>query len=300
MGPGRLYVCPTPIGNLEDITLRVLRVLQEVDVIAAEDTRRTRQLLNHFEIATPLVSLHEHNEEVRTADLIRRLQGGESVALVSDAGMPGISDPGEIFIRAVVEADIPLTVLPGPAAFVTALVGSGLPTERFLFEGFLPRHVRRRRERLERLRGDDRTLLFYEAPHRLRETLKDMLAVFGDRPTCVAREMTKAYEQWQRGTMAEVAAYWFAHPPRGEYVIVVAGAPSSGDAAIAESSVDGEPAQPTVEQIVRLVQEQMDAGIDKKTAVREVARQLGMPRRTVYKAATSLSAKFPDRIDDDE
>lgn len=296
MAAGCLYVCATPIGNLEDVTLRVLRVLGEVAVIAAEDTRRTRKLLNHYDIATPLISLHEHNETARTAQLLERLGAGQSVAIVSDAGTPGISDPGAVLIRAVIDAGVPLTVLPGPAAFVTALVGSGLPVERFAFEGFLPRQARRRRDYLQSLRGESRTLVFYEAPHRLRHVLADMVAVFGERRACVARELTKAFEQWQRGTLATVAAEWAEQTPRGEYVIVVEGMSPHDAAAIAVPKAASGDAALTNEQIVQHVRNQMDAGLDKKAAVRAVAQQCQLSRRTVYRAATQIEARSPDGV----
>lgn len=293
MAAGCLYVCATPIGNLEDITVRVLRVLREVAVIAAEDTRRTRKLLNHYDIGTPVISLHEHNEAARSDQLVARLQAGESIALVSDAGMPGISDPGAVLIRAAIDADVALTVLPGATAFATALVGSGLPAERFLFEGFLPRHARRRRAHLELLRGEPRTLIFYEAPHRLGKTLADMLTVFGDRPVCVARELTKAFEQWQRGTLATIVTQLETQTPRGEYVLVVAGATPDDGASGPGMTSAADAATPEPEQIVQHVRDHMDAGVDKKTAVRKVARQFGLPRRTVYRAATQIDAGPP-------
>lgn len=293
--PGRLFVCGTPIGNLEDVTLRVLRVLGEVDIIAAEDTRRTRKLLAHYDIHTPLVSLHEHNEQARTRELLRRLQGGQSIALVSDAGMPGISDPGAVLVAAAAEAGVDVVVVPGPSAFVAALVGSGLATDRFAFEGFLPRQGRRRRERLQQLSRDPRTLIFYEAPHRLARTLQDMLDVWGDRPACVARELTKTFEQWQRAPLSELAAYWAAHEPRGEFVIVVAGADASvrldvTGAASAEGGAEGAPAEPDEELLAEAVRRRMAEGLDKKTAIKAVADEFGLSRRIVYRAALSVDA----------
>lgn len=286
MGNGRLYVCATPIGNLEDVTLRVLRVLKEADLIAAEDTRHTRQLLDRYDIATPMLSLHEHNEARRTAQLLDRLAAGETVALVSDAGTPGISDPGERLIRAVIAADVPLTVLPGPTAFVTALVGSGLSTERFAFEGFLPRSPGRRRKALRALAREERTLIFYEAPHRVRSTLKDMEQELGDRPACVARELTKTFEQWQRGSLRELAETWAEATPRGEFVIVVAGAEGPAEGA----AVD----EPTEEDLTRRVREAMAAGADKRDAIRQVAKELGVPQRTVYRAAIGIDPRVEE------
>ncbi|HEY8495895.1 MAG TPA: 16S rRNA (cytidine(1402)-2'-O)-methyltransferase [Limnochordales bacterium] len=281
-GPGQLYICGTPIGNLEDITLRALRVLREVSLIAAEDTRHTRKLLAHFGISTPVVSLHEHNEAQRTPQILERLMQGESVALVSDAGMPLIQDPGQGLVRAAAEAGIPITVIPGPTALVAALAGSGLPTDRFAFEGFLPREARRRRAHLETLKNDPRTLVFYEAPHRLRAALADILAVLGDRPACIARELTKVHEEWQRESLSELVRQWAERTPQGEFVIVVAGA-SAGEA---------EPA-PVADNtaILERLRAHMRAGADKKAAVQAVAAEFRLPRRTVYQAALALPAE---------
>lgn len=313
MATGCLYVCATPIGNLEDVTLRVLRVLGEVDLVAAEDTRRTRRLLTHYEIATPLISLHEHNETARAERLVERLVRGESIALVSDAGMPAISDPGARLIRAVIDADVPLTVLPGPSAFVTALVGSGLPAERFAFEGFLPRSPRRRRAWLRDLKDEPRTLVFYEAPHRVKQTVVDMMTELGDRSACIARELTKAFEQWQRAPLSQLAASWTGQAPRGEYVLIVEGASKSPRVAVATggvedggegseaaptsvtsvtsttSAADAEP--PTAEELVRHVTDAMATGLDKKSAIQHVARQLALPRRVVYQAAIAIDVR---------
>lgn len=298
---GTLYVCATPIGNLEDITLRALRILREVSVIAAEDTRHTRKLLRHFDISTPLLSMHEHNEAARVTELLARLQDGQSVALVSDAGMPTISDPGGHLIEAAVHAGLDVVVVPGPTAFVTALVGSGLPTDRFAFEGFLPRQARARRDRLQTLASDPRTLVFYEAPHRLRRVLRDMYASLGDRPACVARELTKVFEQWHRGPLSELVEYWDDQTPRGEFVIVVAGAtaePSAGSTTTASSTGATTRAMTatfnverwTDAKIAAHVKQRMLAGEDKKTAVRSVADELDLPRRTVYQAAIAIDA----------
>lgn len=284
MAGGSLYVCATPIGNLEDITLRVLRVLGEVDVVAAEDTRRTRQLLTHYDIKTSLISLHEHNEETRAAALVEELLSGKSIALVSDAGTPGISDPGNRLIRAALGADVSVTVLPGPTAFVAALVGSGLSAERFAFEGFLPRSRARRRERLDALHNERRTLIFYEAPHRVRQTLADMARLWGARRGCVARELTKAFEQWQRGSVEELAELWKEQTPRGEFVLIIEGAPADADS-------DSAREVPSEEAIVGFVQEAMDDGLDKRAAVQHVARELGLPRRKVYRAAIVIDAQ---------
>ncbi len=222
---GKLYVVPTPIGNLEDITLRALRILKEVDLIACEDTRKATILLKHYGITTPRTSYHAHNEHRKTAQLIARMKAGEQLALISDAGTPGISDPGYLLVRACIEADIPVEVLPGPTAFVPALVASGLPTHRFAFEGFLPAK-KGRQKRLQELRTETRTMIFYEAPHRLLKTLEQLIEVFGaDRQAAVARELTKVHEEVRRGTLLELYEYFHAQPSiRGECVLVVHGA----------------------------------------------------------------------------
>ncbi len=219
-----LYLVPTPIGNLEDITLRALRILKEVDLIACEDTRTSAVLLNHYGIETPRTSYHDHNEARKTPHLIARMQAGERIALISDAGSPGISDPGFFLVRACLEAGVPVEALPGPTAFVPALTASGLPCERFVFEGFLP--VKKGRQtRLQALATEPRTMVFYESPHRLVRTLAQLAEVFGpDRRAAVARELTKTFEEVRRGTLAELHAAYAAQPRvRGEIVLVVEG-----------------------------------------------------------------------------
>lgn len=218
-----LYVVATPIGNLEDVTLRALRVLREVDVIAAEDTRHTRKLLDRYEIHTPLTSYHEHNERTKAPALVRRLEAGESVALVSDAGTPTISDPGYHLVRAATEKGVPVTPVPGVSAATAALSVCGLATDRFVFQGFLPAKRNRRRETLRQLQDDERTLVFYEVPHRIRESLTDMQEVLGDRAVAVGRELTKVHEELLRGTLSQVAAELEETARRGEFVVVVAG-----------------------------------------------------------------------------
>jgi len=221
---GTLYIVPTPIGNLEDITLRALRTLQEVDLIACEDTRVTARLLQHYHIHTPRTSYHEHNERKKTPWLIEQLKQGKNIALVSDAGTPGISDPGYPLIRACIEAEIPIEPLPGPTAFVPALVASGLPTHRFAFEGFLPAK-KGRKKRLNALKEEERTLIFYESPHRLVKTLETFVTVFGpDRPAAVVRELTKKHEEIRRGTLSELYSYFAGKSRiRGEIVLIVGG-----------------------------------------------------------------------------
>lgn len=220
---GKLYLVPTPIGNLEDITLRAITVLREVDVILAEDTRTSGKLLQHLDITTPMQSHHMHNEHKTVDGIIRRLLKDETIALISDAGTPAISDPGFLLTRACVEKNIPVECLPGATAFVPALVNSGLPNDRFVFEGFLP--VKKGRQtRLEFLAQEKRTMVFYESPHKLLKTLTNFVAYFGkDRPVSVSRELTKLYEETVRGTVAEVLEHYTNKPPKGEIVIVVSG-----------------------------------------------------------------------------
>jgi 16S rRNA (cytidine1402-2'-O)-methyltransferase len=223
---GMLYVVATPIGNLEDITLRALRVLQEVDLIATEDTRRTRILLGHYQIDTPLTSFHDHNEVHKAPTLLRRLQEGISIALVSEAGTPLISDPGYRLVQLALAHGITVIPIPGPSAVVAAIVVAGLPTDRFIFEGFLPKKPGKRRKRLEGLRDELRTLIFYESPRRVYEVLGDMQALWGDRRVVVARELTKKFEEILRGRITEVRAQLEEHPPQGEVTVVVEGAVS--------------------------------------------------------------------------
>jgi 16S rRNA (cytidine1402-2'-O)-methyltransferase len=221
---GMLYVVATPIGNLEDITVRALRVLQEVDLIATEDTRRTRILLQHYQIDKPLTSLSDHNEVHKAPTLIRRLQDGNSIALVSEAGTPLISDPGYRLVQLAIAQAIPVIPVPGPSAAVAAIAVAGLPTDRFAFEGFLPKKLGKRRKRLEGLRGEPRTLIFYESPRRVYDVLGDMQALWGDRRVVVARELTKKFEEILRGRITEVRAQLEERPPQGEVTVVVEGA----------------------------------------------------------------------------
>ncbi|MBT8280944.1 MAG: 16S rRNA (cytidine(1402)-2'-O)-methyltransferase [Muriicola sp.] len=220
---GALYLVPTPIGNLEDITLRAIRILKEVDLILAEDTRNSGKLLQHYEISSPMQSYHMHNEHKVVDSLVRRLKGGESLALISDAGTPGISDPGFLLTRACIESGIQVECLPGATAIIPALVNSGLPSERFVFEGFLP--VKKGRQtRLLSLKEEGRTMIFYESPHKLLRTLDDLISNLGEnRPASVSRELTKIYEETVRGSLAEVLNYYKENPVKGEFVIVVGG-----------------------------------------------------------------------------
>ena len=220
---GKLYICPTPIGNLEDMTYRTIRILNEVDLIAAEDTRHSIKLLNHFEISKPLTSYHEHNKDSKGGYLINKLLEGENIALISDAGMPGISDPGEDIIKQAIEHNIDIEVLPGATASITALVGSGLETAKFAFEGFLDRDKKVRRNQLEELKEERRTIIFYESPHRLKDTLKDMLKVLGNRRIAVNREITKKYQEIIREDIETVINIFNEKEVKGEFVLIVEG-----------------------------------------------------------------------------
>jgi 16S rRNA (cytidine1402-2'-O)-methyltransferase len=274
-GPGTLYLCATPIGNLEDITLRVLRVLQEVHLIAAEDTRRTKKLLNHYNITTPLVSYHEHNRKSRGEELIRRLRGGEDIALVSDAGMPGIADPGTELVQDAVACGIPLVALPGPTALITALVVSGLPTDSFVFAGFPPRKGRERAAFFNTLAAEGRTAVLYEAPHRLLETLADLEKAAGDRWLVVARELTKQYEEIRRGPVSQHLEHFRKHTPRGEFCLVLAGAPAGEEGNLTPGRL---------EEGVELVQELVALGVAKKEAIRIAARERDLSKNALYAA----------------
>ena len=220
---GILYVVGTPIGNLEDLTLRALRILKEVDLIACEDTRHTRLLLTHYGIAKPLVSYHEHNERRRTAELLQRLEAGASIALVSDAGTPALSDPGYVIVHEATSRGIPVVAVPGPSAVTAALAVSGLPTDRFVFLGFLPRKSGQRTRALGEIAAVPWTLLLFESPHRLRDMLEDLREVLGDRQVAITRELTKRFEEVVRGTITEAIAHFAAVEPRGEFTVVVAG-----------------------------------------------------------------------------
>lgn len=275
---GTLYLCATPIGNLEDITYRTVRCLREADLIAAEDTRHTKQLLSAYEIDTPLTSYHEHNKAEKGPLLIQKLQEGTMLALVSDAGMPAICDPGSDLVRLAIEAGIPVVPLPGPNAGLTGLIASGMDTTRFTFIGFLPKTQKHRLPVLERIKQYEGTLIFYEAPHRIQHVLTEIMAVLGDRQAALCRELTKKYEQYMRGTLSQLQHELAAQGTRGEFVILVAGAEPENPAA-ADGNVD----------YASLVQELMDQGVDKKEAVRMVARRCGVPKRSVYQAALTLS-----------
>ena len=265
----RLYIVSTPIGNLEDITYRAVRILREVDVIACEDTRTTRRLLDHYAIATRTVSYHEHNEQERAGELLARLERGESIALVSDAGTPLLSDPGYRVVRAAAEAGVPVEAIPGPSALLTALVVSGLPTDQFHFAGFFPAKESQRTRLLESLRDEQATLIFYEAPHRILETLADLEAVLGDREIVAARELTKLHEEVLRGTPASLRQILAARDSiRGEFVVLVAKA-TKPDAS-----------QTTVEEAVETL---IHAGVSRMDALKTVARERGLSKREIYR-----------------
>lgn len=223
--PGVLYLVGTPIGNVGDLSPRAVGILGAVSVIAAEDTRHTKGLLDRFSLRRPMVSYHDHNKDARTPELIERLRAGDSVAIVSDAGSPGISDPAFTLVRAAAAASIPIVPIPGPSSVLCALEVSGLPTDRFAFEGFLPRKVGRRRARIAELRIDPRTLIFFESPHRLAAALRDLHEGLGDRPASLSRELTKRFEETRRGTLGSLLEWVTSRPPRGEFVLVVGGAP---------------------------------------------------------------------------
>jgi 16S rRNA (cytidine1402-2'-O)-methyltransferase len=272
---GKLYLCATPIGNLEDITLRVLRTLQEVDLIAAEDTRNSIHLLNHFDIKTPLTSYHEYNKIDKAYQLVEKMRAGADIALITDAGTPGISDPGEDLVRICYEQGIEVTSLPGAAACVTALTLSGLSTRRFSFEAFLPREKKERAAVLEELKNDTRTLIVYEAPHHLIATLKELQEALGNRRITVCRELTKKFETAFRTTFLEAIAYYETHEVRGECVIVIEG--KSREELVQEARKSWE-----TMSVEEHMEHYMSQGIDRKTAMKQVAKDRGVGKREIY------------------
>lgn len=272
---GTLYVVGTPIGNLEDWSVRAVRTLQQVDFIAAEDTRVTLKLLNHFEIKKPMVSYHEHNARQKGPEIVRQLLDGQNGAIVTDAGMPCISDPGEDLVRLCAEAGVPVQVIPGPTAAMSALALSGLSTGKFAFEGFLPAQHKERLAALEEVRRERRTLIFYEAPHKLSACLEDMAQVLGERKVSLCRELTKIHEEVRRTTLPEAAAYYRENAPRGEFVLVVEGCPE-------------EEAQPEVisfAEAVELVRRLAAGGAALSQAAKDVAHQTGYKKNDLYKSA---------------
>lgn len=276
MEKGKLYICPTPIGNLEDITLRTLRVLREVDLIAAEDTRHSVNLLNHYDIKVPLTSYHEHNIRQKGGELVRKLQEGLNIGLISDAGMPGISDPGSDIIGLAIKEGLEVIVLPGASASITALVVSGLPTESFVFEGFLSSKKQDRKKKLKEIEGECRTIILYESPHRILACLEDILEILGNRKIAVARELTKLYEEVFRGSVKEAIEKYTRDKIRGEFVLVL-----EGKAEEEKEEVD----------IGKELQRYMDEGFSKKESVKMVAEIHDIRKNLVYGESLKLEDK---------
>jgi 16S rRNA (cytidine1402-2'-O)-methyltransferase len=269
--PGTLYIVATPIGNLEDITLRALRVLREVDAVAAEDTRHTQILLNHYGIQTPLTSYHEHNERTKAEDLVKRLLQGADIALVSDAGTPAISDPGFRLVLQAVRAGIRIIPIPGASALTAVLSASGLPTDKIVFEGFLPAKKTQRRERLQRVRDERRTLIFYEAPHRVLETLDDVHALLGDREAVLAREVSKIHEEFLRGRVSELIRMLRRREIRGEITLVISG--SAGEANVTEDQLKAD------------IRELHMKGMRVKEIAEILGEKFGFPKKEIYRLA---------------
>ena len=274
---GKLYLCATPIGNLEDITYRVLRTLKEVDLIAAEDTRNSIKLLNHFDIHTPMTSYHEYNKIEKAEVLIRKMQEGTNIALITDAGTPGISDPGEDLVRMCYEAGIEVTSLPGPAACITALTLSGLPTRRFSFEAFLPSDKKERQAVLAELVNETRTIIMYEAPHRLAKTLNELLETLGNRKMTLCRELTKKHETAFASTIEDILKFYETQEPKGECVLVIEG--KSRAELVAEERSKWE--EMSIEEHMDVY---LNKGMDKKEAMKAVAKDRGVSKRDIYQA----------------
>ena len=274
---GTLYLCATPIGNLEDMTFRAVRILKEVDVIAAEDTRNSVKLLNHFDIHTPMTSYHEFNKIDKGQYLVKRLLEGENIALITDAGMPGISDPGEELVRMCRDAGVPVTAVPGACACVTALVISGRPTRRFCFEAFLPTDKKERRAVLEELKTETRTSIIYEAPHRLAKTLQELLNELGDRNITVCKELTKKHETGFETTLKEAVPYYEQNEPRGEYVLVLEGCSRQQ----MEQEAQDAWKEMSLGDHMKLYEEQ---GMNRKDAMKQVAKDRGVGKREIYQA----------------
>ena len=270
---GTLYLVPTPIGNLGDISQRMAQTLEQADFIAAEDTRVSIKLLNHLGLKKPMMTYHRHNTETGGQAVIDRLLAGENCALVTDAGMPAISDPGEELVARCAQQSIPVVTIPGPCALVTALAASGQPTGRFTFEGFLAMNKKNRRAHLDALREEERTMIFYEAPHKLQATLKDLCQTFGaDRPVSLCRELTKLHEEIRRTTLGQAEEYYRENPPKGEFVLVVRGAPPKREE------------EATLEDGQALVEELMAQGTSQRDAVKQAAKTLGLSRNQLYDA----------------
>ncbi|MGE5398571.1 MAG: 16S rRNA (cytidine(1402)-2'-O)-methyltransferase [Chitinophagales bacterium] len=275
---GTLYVCSTPIGNLEDASFRLVRILSEVDLIACEDTRHTRVLLNHFNINKPTISYHEHNSKEREETLVSRLNQGQSIALVSDAGTPGISDPGYPLIHRAAQEGIRIEVIPGPSALIAALVVSGLDTDRFVFEGFLPARASQRVKRLEEIIQEQRTIILYEAPHRLLKLLEDINNIMGDRQVAVIRELTKIHEETRRGSLADLIKHFEEHPPRGEITVIVEGNKQK-------------PKNADLSTIVQEVKDLVAGGMEKKEALKLKAQEYKVKKGELYMKFVELTHK---------
>jgi 16S rRNA (cytidine1402-2'-O)-methyltransferase len=275
MSIGTLYIVATPIGNLEDITLRAIRVLREADLIAAEDTRHTRHLLDRYQIGTQQTSYHDHNKEEKAPVLVARLLEGKSIALVSDAGTPGISDPGYFLINLALDQNVPVVPIPGATAAIAALSISGLPTDSFVFEGFLPAKHTARLKRLRELANEERTLIFYEAPHKIIKTVEDLLEVFGDRRAVITRELTKMHEETIRGTLPEILKRLHTGSIKGEFTIIIHGA-------------SAEPQKKDIDTAEYLKNLMLHRGISKKEAIAAAADELGLPKKEVYRESLKL------------
>lgn len=284
-GAGCLYLVATPIGNLEDMTFRAVRILQEVDLIAAEDTRNSLKLLNHFDISTPMTSYHEFNRYDKADVLVEKMKEGKRIAAITDAGTPGISDPGEVLVEKCFESGIPVIPVPGASACINALAASGQKTRRFAFEAFLPQEKKEKQEVLEDLRREKRTIILYEAPHRLLRTLEDLQEVLGpDRSLTVCKELTKKHEAFLKTTVGEALTRYGEEDPRGEYVLVIAGKPEEEIRKEKQAVWDGISVEERLRQLTA-------AGMPKKEAARTVARERGLKRQDVYKIAVSLDVK---------
>ncbi len=274
--PGTLYIVGTPIGNLEDITYRAVRTLQNVDLIAAEDTRHTGKLLHHFQVKAPQISYHDHNRHSRHSEILEHLTAGKAIALVTDAGMPGISDPGYELVVACIEANIPVVPIPGVSAVTTAISASGLPSNRFIFEGFLPVKGQERQSRLDALASEARTIIIYESPHRLQQTLKDLTKVLGgERKIVLARELTKLYEEFWRGSLEEAAIGLKTKEPQGEYTLVIAGTPAALPYLSAEE----------IESELTAI---MQSGVSRSQASRQLAKSTAHSRQELYQIALAI------------
>lgn len=278
---GKLFICPTPIGNLEDITLRTLNTLKEVDLIAAEDTRHTIKLLNHYDIKKPLTSYHEHNKNEKGKFLIEKIIDGESIALVSDAGMPAISDPGEDLVKLAIENNIDVVALPGPTAFILALILSGFSTRRFVYEGFLSHNKKERKEELKKFVSETRTVVFYESPHRLKAVLSDINNVLGNREIAVIRELTKKYEEVFRGSVESAIRKFDIQDPRGEFVVVIEGR--------SVEEIERQESELWKDLSIKdHITKYIDEGFSKKDAIKKVAKDRNIQKNEVYKESINM------------